>query len=673
VDISALSGVGPGRAKILLDMGIASVADLVNHFPRDYDDRSEIKTISMLTPGTTHTIRGTISAEGENISFRPGAPVMTKLLLEDETGVLELIWFRQPYLKKVFKRHEHYLFTGRVVDSYGRLQMESPDYEKIPPAAFDDLAKGDFTENILSAGRIVPIYTLPKGISQKMFRKWMKTALDLPGVVSTEDILLESVQSLSGNLCTRHEAIHNIHFPVSDEHFRAARRRLVFEELFFMQLSLLKIKGDPQPGVKIDNTDLAPFLEQLPFSLTDAQQSVLAEIAHNLHSGYRMNRLIQGDVGSGKTVVAAAVAFLALTSGYQAAIMAPTEVLARQHFKHFSNFLAAHGFDTVLLTGSLTVKERKVAYEAIREGRAHMVVGTHAIIQAGVAFNNLALVITDEQHRFGVNQRAAFSEKGMLPHAMLMTATPIPRTLGLILYGDMDISTINALPPGRQEIKTYCVNSGYRPRLHTFMDKQVQEGRQVYVICPAIDESEIEMQAVTTYVTQLREALPHIPIACLHGKLKDKEDVMTAFGRNEYPIIVSTTVIEVGVDVPNASLIVIENAERFGLSQLHQLRGRVGRGPHQSYCVLVTDSKAEHTMERMQAMEATSDGFALSELDLKLRGPGDFFGVQQSGLPAFAMANLYRDMDILKEAQKAAVAASQSALEIKMPAIDVTM
>ena len=686
MDISKLSGVGPGRAKILRDMGIVTVLDLVNYFPRDYDDRSEIKTISMLTPGTTHTIRGIIATEGENITFRPGGPVMTKLLLEDETGLLELIWFGQPYLKRNFKKHETYLFTGRVVESYGRLQMESPDYEKIPDGS------GAESET-LSAGRIVPIYTLPKGISQKMFRKWMKAALDTLEVTAEEDPLPESVPK---DLCTRQEAIQNIHFPASDEYFHAARRRLVFEELFFMQLALLQIKEAPQPGIRIEDTDLSPFLEKLPFTLTEAQQGVLTDIAEDLQKGQRMNRLIQGDVGSGKTVVAAAAAYLVMAAGYQAAIMAPTEVLARQHFKHFSNYFKDFELEngpvnesgsfmpmtTVLLTGSLTAKEKNAAHTAIREGQAKMVVGTHALIQESVEFNNLALVITDEQHRFGVNQRAAFLEKGhltpvhtaqngpiqlpraFLPHTMVMTATPIPRTLGLILYGDMDISTINALPPGRQEIKTYCVNGDYRARLHTFMAKQVQEGRQVYVICPAIDESEMDMKAVTTYTAQLQKALPDIPIACLHGKLKDKESVMTAFGRNEYPIIVSTTVIEVGVDVPNATLIVIENAERFGLSQLHQLRGRVGRGRHQSYCVLVTDSRAEHTLERMKAMETTTDGFALSELDLKLRGPGDFFGVQQHGLPAFTIANLYRDMDILKEAQKAAVTATQGQWEL---------
>ena len=665
MDISDLAGIGPSRAKVLKDMGIDTIQDMVRYFPRDYDDRSRIKTISMLTPGTTHTICATISAEGENVvlpskanQFKPSSTTITKLLLKDETGAIELVWFGQPYLKRNFKKNDTYLFTGRVVEYFAggtsRLQMESPDYEKLS----QDTAT-------LSAGRIVPVYTLPKGISQKMFRKWMKAALD---TATEEDNLPVSLRL---DLCTRQEAIQNIHFPESDDHFHVARRRLVFEELFFMQLALLRIKGGTQPGIPIQNTDLSPFLAKLPFALTEAQQSVLVEIAQDFQKGQRMNRLIQGDVGSGKTVVAAAAAYMIMSDSagdtgkktecvkrYQVAIMAPTEVLARQHFKHFSNYLP--DFNTVLLTGSLSAKEKRAAYASIKEGHAQMIVGTHALIQQGVIFNNLALVITDEQHRFGVKQRGALSDKGTYPHTMIMTATPIPRTLGLILYGDMDISIINALPPGRQVIKTYCVNSRYRSRLVAFMAKQVQEKRQVYVICPAIDESDTGMASVTAYAAKLQEALPDIPIACLHGRLKNKEEVMTAFGNNEYSIIVSTTVIEVGVDVPNATLIVIENAERFGLSQLHQLRGRVGRGIHQSYCVLVTDSKAEHTQKRMKAMESTTDGFVLSELDLQLRGPGDFFGVQQHGLPGFIIANLYSDMDILKAAQKAATTVNEA-------------
>jgi len=693
MDVSTLEGVGSNRSKLLNDMGIYTITDLINYFPRNHDDRSEIKTISMLSPGTTNTIRGVIATDGENIIFKPGSPVMTKFILQDKTGVLELVWFGQPYLKQYFKKNQEYLFTGKVKEAFGRvyrLQMESPDYENI----------GEIDE-MLSAGRIVPIYALPKGISQKMFRRWIKSALDM--VANLSDLPEESKKTNESKevadpllaiirkgdksvapLCTRASAIRNIHFPESDTHFHEARRRLVFEELFFMQLALLQIKGVSCPGIVMATNRaklskcLEPFLLRLPFSLTATQQAVLNELAYDLQSGKRMNRLVQGDVGSGKTVVAAATAFLVMSCGYQAAIMAPTEILAQQHFVQFSQLLPE--FTTVLLTGS--IKRKTEVLEAIREGRAQMVVGTHALIQNSVMFQNLGLVITDEQHRFGVNQRAALSNKGkkigdidnieaigkaskeLLPHMMIMTATPIPRTLGLILYGDMDISIIDALPPGRKEIKTYYVNGTYRQRLVAFMRKQVEEGRQVYVICPAIEESEESAEStkavntVKEYAIQLQKRLPDISIACLHGKLKsqEKDSIMTAFARNELHIVVSTTVIEVGVDVPNATLIIIENADRFGLSQLHQLRGRVGRGKFQSYCVLVTDTKNPQTLQRMRAMEQNSDGFALSELDLQLRGPGDFFGTQQHGLPAFTIANLYRDRHILKESQEAAFA-----------------
>ena len=633
MDITAFPGIGASRAKLLAAMGINTAKDLLNCFPRDYDDRSKIKTIAMLNVGESQTIRGTIKIGPENIVFRQGAPLMTKITLSDDTGKLELLWFGQPYLKNNFKVHETYMFTGRVMENYGRLQMESPDYEKV--------TQGE----LLSAGRIVPIYTLKKGISQKMFRKWVRLALE--AFAGEKDIL----PAVAGQVCTRSEAVKNIHFPESDEALQTARSYLVFEELFFMQSALLHIKGIQHSGVKI-NTDLNPFCDSLPFKLTAAQLKVLGEISKDFLSGVRMSRLIQGDVGSGKTVVAAACAYLVISAGYQAAIMAPTEILANQHFEKFSAFLK--GFNVVLLTGSLTAKDRKAAYKAVSEGQAHMVIGTHALIQKAVNFKNLALVVTDEQHRFGVKQRSSLAAKGLEPHVLVMTATPIPRTLALILYGDMDISVIDSSPPGRKVIKTYYVNSSYRKRLYAFIDKLVREGRQIYIICPAIEESEADMLAVTTYTETLQKALPHISIACLHGRLKDKDEIMTAFSQGKYAVMVSTTVIEVGVDVPNAALMVIENAERFGLSQLHQLRGRVGRGNWQSYCVLVTDSRTGHVIERVKAMEATSDGFALSELDLKLRGPGDFFGVRQHGIPAFMLANLYRDMDILKKAQEAA-------------------
>jgi ATP-dependent DNA helicase RecG len=650
--VTSLSGISPQRAKTLKAMGIETVGDLLRFYPRDYDDRCQIKTINMLNPDAVNTIRGFILFEPENVVFpskKGGKPlVMTKARLKDETGELELIWFNQPYLKKYFKRETEYYFTGKVKQNVYRLQMESPEISVIDEAS-------------LSGGRIVPIYTTVKSIPQKAFRTLVHRALtackndwpadDLPGPVR-----------LRFNLCDISTAIQHIHFPESDESFLSARKRLVFEELFFMQSALLRLKGtvSAEPGIVYPHADAAPFLGRLPYALTSAQEAVLYDITNDLKNGGRMNRLVQGDVGSGKTAIAMAAAYMTVKNGYQAAIMAPTEVLAGQHFEQFSKFLT--GYETVLLTGSLPAKVRRNVYERISEGTAQIIIGTHALIQTGVTYRRLALVVTDEQHRFGVNQRLTLREKGQKPHTLIMTATPIPRTLGLILYGDMDISVINELPPGRREIKTYCVSSGYRERIHGFIRREAEQGRQAYVICPAIEESEantvkMDVSNVLAYTKELSRALPGIVISCLHGRMKpaEKEQIMSDFKANRIQVLVSTTVIEVGVHVANATLMVIENADRFGLSQLHQLRGRVGRSDLPSYCVLVTDSKNKETQRRMKAMTETTDGFRLSELDLELRGAGDFFGTRQHGLPGFTIANLYRDMDILKEAQEAAV------------------
>lgn len=425
-----------------------------------------------------------------------------------------------------------------------------------------------------------------------------------------------------------------------------------------MQLALFQLKGQTalQKGIVLNCVDTKPLLERLPFSLTGAQTKVLGEITADMQSGTAMNRLIQGDVGSGKTVVAMAAAFLAIVNGYQSAIMAPTEVLAQQHYEGFSQLLTPLGIETVLLTGSQPVGQRREILANIKNGTAQMIIGTHALVQKGVVYNRLGLVITDEQHRFGVNQRLVLKEKGYTPHTLVMTATPIPRTLALILYGDLDISVIDELPPGRISIKTYAVDSRYRPRLYEFIRKEITARRQGYIICPAIEEGESDIQNVLQYTDGLRRVLPELEIACLHGRMKpdEKQKIMDGFSSNQIKILISTTVIEVGINVPNATFMLIENAERFGLSQLHQLRGRVGRGNEQSYCVLISDNKAPATKARMQAMTETTDGFKLAELDLKQRGAGDFFGTRQHGLPSFMIANLYRDMDILQEAQEAA-------------------
>jgi len=666
MNISELSGVGAKRAHSLYSAGIATVADLLSYFPRDYDDRSQIKTVAELVPGAVNTIRGVVSADPENaVVPRKGAPALniTKIAIKDGTGTLEIVWFNQPYLKKYFKKNSEYVFTGKVSDLYsGRVQMQSPEYE---PCSGDEL----------SHGRIAPVYTTPKQFSQKTFRALINQALGAAtGSTDCFDEHLPATLREKYGLCERKAAICNIHFPQSNALFMAARRRLVFEELFFMQLALLQMKDAActQAGVLFVNTDIGSFVNSLPYQLTRAQELALADISYDISNGKRMNRLVQGDVGSGKTAVAMAAAFIAMQNGYQAAMMAPTEVLATQHYLQCQQFFAPLGFETVLLVGSLGAKARREALAKIQDGRAAIVVGTHALIQDKVEYAQLGLVITDEQHRFGVNQRWTLAEKGEthfmqhLPHTLVMTATPIPRTLGMILYGDLDISIIDELPPGRQEIKTYSVGEKYKQRVREFIRKEVGQGRQVYIICPAIEAPEdllenavqkAEMKNVMEYTQELCAALPEVKIAYLHGRMKpaEKQQIMDDYKSGNINLLVSTTVIEVGVHVANATLMIIENAERFGLSQLHQLRGRVGRGEHQSYCVLVTDGKGNETKERMKAMCETTDGFKLAELDLKLRGAGDFFGTRQHGLPSFAIANLYRDMDILKEAQAAAV------------------
>ena len=645
--ISEVHNIGKQRHLYLNNMGIFTVEDLIEHFPREYDDRSDIKDISELIPNEINTFMGTI--KGNMDTLRVKNMVITKAKVTDETATVEVVWYNQPYLKNNFKEGQPYIFTGKYQHSFGKKQVISPEYEILDGG------------ELLSNGRIIPVYSTTKGISQKILRALIKDTLE-----KTKNQLVDFIPKsvrMENKLCDRNFAVLNIHFPENDDSFFIARRRLVFEELFVLQTALLKMKTavtQGKSGYVIKNDDAEKTITKaVGFQLTNAQKKVIKEIRVDFASGKVMNRLVQGDVGSGKTAVAMITAFIVIANGFQAALMAPTEVLAKQHYDGFKNIFEKFGINVVFLSGSMKMKEKVEVLKAIEDGSAQMIIGTHAVIQKGVMFNCLGFVITDEQHRFGVNQRILFSQKGENPHVLVMTATPIPRTLALILYGDLDISIIDELPPGRQEIDTRAVNSTYRSRIYAFIRKEINKGRQAYVVCPSIEESEKrETEAVLEYAQKLTACeFEEYTVAVLYGKMKndEKQSVMEAFARGDIDILVSTTVIEVGVNVPNATIMLIENAEMFGLSQLHQLRGRVGRGSEQSYCILVSDSKNKVTVERMKVMQKTGDGFIISETDLRLRGPGEFFGTRQHGLPMLKIANLYKDMEILKEAQAAAI------------------
>lgn len=641
--VSMLKGIGEQREKRLHRLGIFTVEQLLTHYPRDYKDRSRILKISELVPGETAVFLGRVRGEGQNGGR--GRMVFTRLKVSDETGTVTVLWFNQPYMKSSLKIGEWYLFTGKVQERGHQREVVSPECERIG-------------ENF-AGGRIIPVYPSVEGLSQKTLRALVEQALR-----ETADALPEELPPWLRkryHLAERNFAVENIHFPKTEQGFYDARRRLVFEELFLLQAALFRLKRtleDSGAGIRLKRKKAAwEKAALLPFALTGAQKNVLKEIEKDMTSGKVMNRLIQGDVGSGKTAVALAAAFWTIRNGWQAAIMAPTEVLARQHYETFAKLFAPAGIETVLLTGSLTAKEKREALAKTASGEAMMVVGTHAVIQAGVEFARLGLAVTDEQHRFGVRQRSLLADKGENVHTLVMTATPIPRTLALILYGDLDISIIDELPPGRQKIDTLAVDGSYRERIYAFIRKNRAEGRQAYVICPMIEEGgKSEMQAVLKHTEELQRELADCRVECVHGKMKAKEKqaVMEAFAAGGIDVLVATTVIEVGINVPNATIMLIENAERFGLAQLHQLRGRVGRGSEKSYCILVSDSKTKVARERLKTMVQSEDGFVISEMDLKLRGPGEFFGLRQHGLPELKIADLTRDMATLKEAQAAA-------------------
>ena len=640
-----LKGVGEKVGDKLAKLGIHTLKDMIEHYPREYEDRRRITPISECQLDESNNILAKVCSKPQ--LTKKGNKVLVSFRVKDETESLMITFFGQAYMKNNFKLGETYLFYGKVKHKYGYHEMESPEYQRV-----------DGAHQVSTVAKITPIYPTTQKLSQKVIRTLIETCLK-EVLLGVEDHLPERIRQ-QYDLAPKKEALQGIHFPKDSEHFFQARKRLVFEELFMLQLSLYQLKADFAKkllGIAHQITpELKAFMQTLPFELTGAQKRVMREIVQDMKSTYAMNRLVQGDVGSGKTVIAAISLFLAVKDGYQGALMAPTEVLVIQHYEFIKGIMEPFGIEVGLLTGSTTAKQKRLLLEGLKERHIHIIVGTHALIEDNVEIPNLGLVITDEQHRFGVRQRLKLTEKGTIPDVMVMTATPIPRTLALILYGDMDISIIDELPPGRQPIKTNAVGSDYHPRIYRFIEKQIAEGRQCYIICPMVEENEknTELRNVTDYTEYLKtEVFTQIPIAFLHGKMKSKEknEIMAAFARNETKILVSTTVIEVGVNVPNSTIILIENAERFGLAQLHQLRGRVGRGKHQSYCILVSDSKNKVTKKRLQIMEESTDGFVIAETDLKLRGPGEFFGTKQHGLPEMKIANLYTDAKVLKEVQ----------------------
>ena len=641
-DVKYVKTVGPNRVKLLNKLNIYTLKDLIEYYPRDYEDRSKPKNLYECIDGEEVLIEA--MATGRINEMHKGRMTISRLIVKDQTGTCYITWFNQGYLRDKFQPGRMYRFFGKISNKNGRLEMNSPVYDEI-----------DQSKN---TGKIIPIYPLTFELKQNTLRRIIENGLlevkgQLPETLP-EYILKEN------NLWDINNTIERIHFPIEFSDFNKARERLVFEELLTMQLALLKLKNNYEhetDGIQFSkDVHMSNVINMLPFRLTKAQLRVLEEIDRDMESNKPMNRLLQGDVGSGKTVVAMIAAYKAVKSGYQATIMAPTAILASQHLESFKGILDELGIRTELLISNVTKKKKAEILEKLQSGEIDVLIGTHAILEENVVFKNLGLVVTDEQHRFGVKQRSTIAAKGQNPDIIAMSATPIPRTLALILYGDLDISIIDELPPNRKKIETFAVRKNMEERVNNFIKKQIAEGRQAYIVCPLVEENEdLEgLQSVVELAEKYqKETFSEYKVAYLHGKMKPKEkdEIMQRFKDGEIQILIATTVIEVGVNVPNASIMVVENAERFGLAQLHQLRGRVGRGEYQSYCILRYEGNGETIRQRMKVMCDTNDGFIISEKDLELRGSGDFFGTEQHGLPEFKIANLFEDMAVLKKVQ----------------------
>lgn len=639
--IKYVKGVGEARAKLLEKLGIRTVRDMLYFFPRYVEDRSSYKQIHQWTDGETVYFQGKVCREMMENRIKRNMVVYT-LIVENDGEFANMVWFNNKYVKQAFEVGKTYQFYGKVSIKYGKKQITNPTYESL--------------DSNLHTGRVVPTYALTDKLYQKNIRAIARNCLDL--VDGTLKEYLPAWLREEYGLCEINYAISSIHFPQNMDDYNIARYRLVFEELLMLQLGLFRIKQvkHTEHATVIPARDaMQEFVSKLPFSLTGAQRNVLQEIAADMEQNTPMSRLVQGDVGSGKTVVAFAAIWAAARQGLQGALMAPTEVLASQHYETALHYFPQE--EVALLTGSVTGKRKQETIARIASGSAKCVIGTHALIEDAVEFANLELVVTDEQHRFGVNQRAKLSQKGGSPHMLVMSATPIPRTLALILYGDLDISVVNEMPPGRTPVKTYVIEEELRSRAYGFVGKQIAAGRQAYVVCPLVEESEkIDTKAATELSGQLAAVFPQYRVELLHGKMrpKQKSEIMQRFAAGETQVLVSTTVIEVGVNVPNATVMVVENAERFGLSQLHQIRGRVGRGSEQSFCILFNQGRNMETRKRLEIMAKTTDGFEIARKDLELRGPGDFLGTRQHGMPVLKIADLLTDVAVLQEVQQAA-------------------
>ena len=645
--IKELKGIGDKTQKLFEKVGVSTVGDLIRYYPRGYDVYEAPVPISEAEEGRMQTVSGAIYG---SVRISGSAKMqVTTMYVKDLTGTLKVIWFRMPFLRSTFAKGGAVTLRGRVVRRRDGLVMEHPEI-------FYPCGKYEDRLNTLQ-----PLYGLTSGLTNNAVKKAVRQALD--GMDLAAETLPGDIRMRYG-LAEYNYAVRGIHFPEDKEVFYQARDRLVFEEFLAFILSIRRLKDKNEKLANEYVIGMKPeteaFLNGLPFRLTAAQQNVWTEIAEDMVGETAMSRLVQGDVGSGKTIVAVLALLNTALNGYQGAMMAPTEVLARQHYESVTRLFDTYGIKikAELLTGSMTAKEKRRAYDRIECGYAKIIIGTHALIQGGVNYDCLALVVTDEQHRFGVKQREAFAKKGSVPHVLVMSATPIPRTLAIILYGDLDISVIDELPANRLPIKNCVVDTGYRKTAYSFMKKQVAEGRQCYVICPMVEESEtMEAENVIDYASMLQEELgAEVAVSYLHGKMRqtEKDDIMERFGKNEIQVLVSTTVIEVGIDVPNATVMMVENSERFGLAQLHQLRGRVGRGKYQSYCIFMSGSKSKETKERLDILNKTNDGFKIASEDLRLRGPGDLFGIRQSGLLDFRLGDVYQDAKLLKLANEAA-------------------